>query len=50
METQDFFNEMIEGAIVFLRDKGYINIPSTKESSEPNYKEMVKELKQMGKF
>ena len=50
METQEFFNEMMEGAILYLKEKGYISIPSANESPEPDYKAMVMALKQQGKI
>lgn len=50
METQEFYNEMIEGAILYLKEKGYITIPSANESPEPDYKAMVCELKQLGRI
>lgn len=50
METQEIFNSMMEDAIRYLQDKGYITIPSTKESPEPDYKSMVDGLKELGKL
>ena len=50
METQELFNEMMENAIIYLQNKGYINIPSANEKPEPDYKAMAKELRQQGKI
>lgn len=50
METQDFFNQMMEGAILYLREKGYISIPSATENPEPDYKAMVQHLKEQGRI
>lgn len=48
MGTQDFFNEMMEGAILYLKAKGYIATTFADESPEPDYEAMREGLKEQG--
>lgn len=49
MENQEFFNTMMENAIVYLQEKGYISKPSQQQQpGEPDFAEMRKGLQESG--
>lgn len=48
METQDTFNTMMENAIVYLQEKGYISKPSQQTGPEPDFAAMRKGLQESG--
>lgn len=53
METQELFNTMMENAIVYLQEKGYISKPSQQSrhqepQREPDFGAMVKGLRESG--